>query len=66
MVQLVVVVAAAEADAEREAAAGERVQGDACLASSTAFTRSGPSRTEVQRPIRSVTAAAAASAVSGS
>ncbi len=38
----------------------------ACLAVCTAFLRSGPSITEVSSPISLVTAAAAASAASGS
>ena len=64
--RLVIVLARAEADAEREATAGERVDAQRLLCERTALVRSGASRTVVERPIRSVTAAAAASAVSGS
>ena len=62
-----VVLAAADGDAQDQAAAGASASTDAaCLASNAPLRRVGASRTVVASLMRSVTAAAAASAISGS
>ena len=63
---LVVVLAAADGDAQHEPAAREVVDVAACLATSAPLARYGAIRIVVASRIRSVTAAAAASAISGS
>ena len=64
--ELVVVVAPAQPDAEGEAAARERLHAQRLLRQLDRVLAQRPSRTVVESPIRSVTAAAPASAVNGS
>jgi hypothetical protein len=61
-----VILAAADREPEDETAAREVVEGCGLLASSAALARLGAIRMLVVSRIRSVTAAAAASAISGS